>query len=160
DLVHARRQDDRRGHEEREPGRVLVAQAAEQSRDHGDARPADAGEQGADLRHPDQARLLGVERVEATALLPAPAYGWAPAEPFAEEQDGAVDREEDRRRQRLREQRAQLVLEDEADDPGRNGGDDEHPGHALVRRLDTAGAQRPEEAADDADPVLAEEDQQ
>src|SRR5438105_7029641 len=57
-------EDDRRSQQEREAGGVLMVEASGQAGDHGDARAADAGEQGADLRHADGDRLSEVERVE------------------------------------------------------------------------------------------------
>ena len=84
----------------------------------------------------------------------------AAADAFADEQDDAVDGEEDRRGERLGEQRAQRVFEREAGEPGRDGRDDEQPGHAFVGRLESAGSQCAEEAADDAHPVGAEVDEQ
>jgi hypothetical protein len=85
---------------------------------------------------------------------------------LAGEQDEAVDEQEDGRRQRLGEDRAEDVLEREAGDAHRDRGDDDQPGQALVGVAgdEAPGAQRrtdgAQEAADDADPVLAEEHEQ
>ena len=54
---HAGGQDDRGGQQEGEPGRVLPGQAPAHARDHGDAIPADPGEQREDLRRADGDRL-------------------------------------------------------------------------------------------------------
>src|SRR5580704_11090369 len=47
-------EDDGGGEQEREPGGVLVGQAARQAPDHGDPGTADAGEQGEDLHGADE----------------------------------------------------------------------------------------------------------
>ncbi len=53
-LQRARGEDDWRREQEREPGGVGPLQAAEHAGDHGDAVPADAGQQGQDLCRSDQ----------------------------------------------------------------------------------------------------------
>src|SRR5580692_4703159 len=54
DLECAGGEDDGGGEQEREPGGVLVGQAAGQASDHGDPGAADTGEQGEDLRGADE----------------------------------------------------------------------------------------------------------
>ncbi len=88
----------------------------------------------------------------------APARDDGTAQPRTADQP--VDHQEDRRHFRLRGQRAQLVLEREADDARRDARDDDQPRHPLVDRLGAAGRQRVEERADDFDPVAPVEDQQ
>ncbi len=58
----------------------------------------------------------------------------AAAEALGAEQHEAVDHQEDRRHFRLGGQRAQLVLEHEADYARRDARDDDQPGEALGRR--------------------------
>ena len=52
------------------------------------------------------------------------------------------------------------MLEDQPDEARGDGGDDQEPGQALVRRLDLARLQRHEESPDDPDPLVAEVDEQ
>src|SRR5690349_18306179 len=54
DLEDPGGQDDRGGQQEGEPGGVLVVEASPQAAGHGDPGPADPGQQGEDLRGPDQ----------------------------------------------------------------------------------------------------------
>src|SRR5207244_3270151 len=66
-LVDARRKDDRRGEHEREARGILVVEAAEKTRNHRHAGPADAGEEGEDLCTSDEDALAELEGVEITA---------------------------------------------------------------------------------------------
>ncbi len=89
----------------------------------------------------------------------------ARAELLAAVQDEAVDDEEHRGQDRLAEQDPEGVLGDQADQPDRDGGQDDHPGQGLVPGRDPGVPplpvrQRGEEAADDPDPVPPEVDQQ
>src|SRR6266571_1261526 len=72
----------------------------------------------------------------------------------------AVEGQEQRRRYRLAERRAEQVLEREAGQPDRDGRHDEQPAQALVRIGDLPVPQRREQTDDDARPVLAEEHDQ
>ena len=54
-------------------------------------------------------------------------------QPLADQQDDAVDREEDRRGERLGEEDAQFVLQQEPDDPDGHRGDGEHEQQSVVR---------------------------
>ncbi len=97
-------------------------------------------------------------------LLVGPDRG-ARAELLAAVQDQAVDDEEHPGQDRLAEQDPEGVLGDQADQPDRDGGQDDHPGQPLVPGRDPRVpplpvAQRGEEAADDPDPVPPEVDQQ
>ena len=122
---------------------VLVVEAAEQAGHHGGARPADAGEQGGDLRAADDHALAVLERVERAVRV---ALGGAAPHLLAAEEDQAVDGEEDGGGHRLREHDTQLVLEDQPHDADRDRAEHEEPRHALVSRLDLAPGQRAEEA--------------
>lgn len=57
--------------------------------------------------------------------------------PLPTEQDQAVDDEEPGGGQGLREDHAQRVLEEQADDPGRDRRDDQQPAQALVGCLES-----------------------
>src|SRR5438552_12747503 len=69
DLVEPSGGDDRRGEQEREAGGVFVVHTASEPGDHGDARPADPGEQRGGRRNADDARFFEVESVEAPSRL-------------------------------------------------------------------------------------------
>ena len=79
----------------------------------------------------------------------------AAAQPLGAEQQQAVDEQEDRRRVGGGEHLAQRVLEQQAEDAGRNRPDDEQPAEPGVRIGDLTVAQRAAEAPEDPDPVLA-----
>ena len=102
---------------------------------------------------PTATGFLEVERVEAPALLATRcARCGCVATSFVDRgarrtqsptsRISAVDREEDRGGERLREQGAQRVLEREAGEAGRDRRDDEQPRHALVGRLERPRPQR------------------
>ncbi len=122
ELDEAGGEDDRRGQQEREAGRVAVVEAARQARAHRHAVAADAGDQRRRLRRADHERLAVLERVQlapAVGLRALPdrqfAHLRAAAEALGGEQHEAVDHQEDRGHLGLGRQRAQLVLEHEAD---------------------------------------------
>ena len=85
---------------------------------------------------------------------------------LAREQDEPVDRQEDRGRERLGEQRAEGVLEHQPGDPDRDRRDDSSQAsrsslsRATMRRAAIVGFTVRKNAADDAHPVTPEEDQQ
>src|SRR5207247_10462708 len=123
---------DRRCEQKGVAGRVLVREAHEEAAPDRDAGPADPGEEGAGLRRPDTDRLaepeggetlLGLRRslrlrrtLELASTLVG--AGRTPAQVLGREQDQPVEGEEGRRGLRVGEQRTQLVLEQQADQPG------------------------------------------
>ena len=145
-------EDRRRGQQEAEAGGVGVVQATGQPGGHHHAVAADPGDERARLSGADDPRLavlqgvqrpiaLGVQSLAAGQL----AHLGAAAVALGVEQDAAVDDEEDRRRQRLGQRLADDALEQQAEDPDRDGGADDQPGQALGGRLDAPLAQRGEE---------------
>ena len=167
-LDDARGEDDRRGEQEGEARRVAVVQAA--------ASPAPIvtpsrlmpASRAVDWAAP----ITNASRYSSVVRAPAPLGLRRPREPpvrapaarrrkrSAREQQQPVDHQEDRRQFRLRGERAQLVLEREADDARRDARDDDQPRQPLVARLGAARAQRVEERADDFHPVAPVVDQQ
>jgi hypothetical protein len=81
------------------------------------------------------------------------------ADPLAEEEDDAVDDEEGRGRERPGKDDPERVLEEQSDEPGRDGRHDEQPAEALVGRLDAACPHRRDQAADDPRPGRAVEEE-
>ena len=88
-----------------------------------------------------------------------PGHGPA-AQIFAGEKDPAVHRQEDGRRLRFGEQRAERVFERQPDNARRDRGDDDEPCHPLVDGFQPAVADRADESADDPHPVAPEKQQQ
>ena len=86
----------------------------------------------------------------------------AAAEALEEQQQDAVEGEEDRRRLGRGEEVAQLVLERQAEDPGRDRADDDHPAEPGVGVAGPIGApaQRAAEPAEDPLPVVEEEEEE
>ncbi len=84
----------------------------------------------------------------------------ATPEHLGREEDSPVDDEEHRGGSGIAEQRLQRVLEEEADDPGRDGADDQHDRQALVRIVDPTPHRRPEEPDDDPRPVAPVQEEQ
>jgi hypothetical protein len=86
----------------------------------------------------------------------------APPQKLGAVEQEAVQRQEDRGRLRRGEHAAQLVLEGEAEDPGRDRPDDEQPAELRVgvARVDAAVAERAPDALDDPHPVVPEEAEQ
>lgn len=119
---------------------------------------------------PDHARLFDIQRVETPSGLAVAlrlrvrgeerAHRGSTARTLADEEDDAVDGEEDRSRERLREHRAQRVLERETGQPGGERGRDEEPRQSFVGRLEASRPERAKERADDAHPLVAEVERQ
>ena len=112
------------------------------------------------LREADDARFRQSQGRELSAGLGVVVAGScrdgdAPAQPFADQEDDAIEHEEHGSRARLREHRAQGVLEHQARDTDGDRADDQQPRQPFVRRLDPPGPQRHQEASDDARPCLA-----
>ena len=89
-------------------------------------------------------------------------WGRRPApQPLGAVEHEAVEDQEERGRAGGREEVAQRVLEQQAEEPGRDGADDEQPAQPGVAVVaDLAVAQRAPETAQDARPVAPEEGQQ
>ena len=110
--------------------------------------------------------VLGVGRV-ARRLPPSalsavrrdPRYRSA-TQPLTDVEQDAVEGQEDRGRLGLGENTAQRLFEGQAENSGRDRGDDQQPGQPLVHGLDTAVADRGDESADDPHPVAPEEAEQ
>jgi hypothetical protein len=84
----------------------------------------------------------------------------AAAEPLEDQEQKAVDDQECRGSGCRCEHAAQLVLEQQAEDPGRDRADHEQPAEPRVVVADLAVAQRAAEAAQNPHPVLEEEEEQ
>ena len=160
ELVEAGEQDRRRRQQEREMGRVGVVQATGQPRGHAHAVTGDPRDQGGRLADADHRRLAVLERrqspgalaVQPLALGQRVNLGAAPVF-LGVEQDAAVDHQEDRRRQGLGERVLQRRLQGQGDQADRDRRADDQPRQPLVGRLDPSLGERPEERADDLDPV-------
>ena len=120
-----------------------------------------------ELGDADDERFAVLERVKlAPAVgLGALAYGQfahlgAAPEPLGGEQHAAVDDQEDRRELGLGRDRAQVVLERDAEDPGGNARDDDQPRQTLGAGLYPARGERVKEGADDPHPFAPIEVQQ
>src|SRR5581483_12516624 len=85
----------------------------------------------------------------------------APPQRLGAEEEQAVEREEDARVLRRGEELAEVVLQRQSEDPGRDRADDEQPAELRVAvGADLTVAQRTAEPLDDPDPVAPEEAEQ
>ena len=85
--------------------------------------------------------------------------GRAPPQRLGAEEDHAVEREEDARVLRRGEELPQPVLQQQAEDPGRDRGDDDQPAELRIGVVgaDLAVAERASDPFDDPHPVAPEE---
>src|SRR5580704_12692467 len=97
---------------------------------HRDSTARNTGEQREDLRTADGEGTRGGEPFE---LLEPDMTSGVATESLADQQDDAVDSEEDGRGERLGEEHAQFVLEQQTRDPNRYGRDGEHEQQSIVR---------------------------
>ena len=116
-----------------------MVEAANESRDHGDTRAADAGQESEHLGHAHDACLTELECVQASVArgrsLVGGNYGTnlgSSADALARQEDAAIDDEKARGRSWRREKDSQRVLEHEADEASRDRGNDQGPAQALV----------------------------
>jgi len=135
-------QDRRRGQQEAEPRGVGVVQAAGQPGRHNDPSRLNPRDESGRLDGADHRRLTELHRVQPAGSLCVQALALrqlvhlrAPPVSLGGDQNAAVDDQEDRRRQRLGQRLADDLLQEQAEDPHRNGGRDDQPGQALGRGL-------------------------
>src|SRR5438270_11715698 len=161
-LEHRGGAEDRGREEEREPRRVLVREADDEAAAQRRGRAREARDERDRLRRADEegaapADLARDPRVVVARGLRRPAT----QELRAVEQEAVQDQEEGGRA-RGGEDMPELVLEQEAEDPGRDRPDDEQPAQLRVHVVgsDLALAEAAAEAAHDPHPVAPEEAEQ
>lgn len=116
-----------------------MVEAANESRDHGDTRAADAGQESEHLRHAHDDCLTELERVQASVARGRPLVGGnyganlgSSADARARQEDSATDDKKARGRDWRREKDSQRVLEHESDEASQDRGNDQEPAQTLI----------------------------